>query len=242
VKGFVRNIKPLDVLTDEQMEQIHTATLHVLNKTGIRFDSKKALQLFEKHGCIVDHDTSRVRFPEGLVEECLRKAPSRFHVKARNPENDMVWGGNTIYFQALAGMRTIDLDTWKPRTPGRKEYYDAVTVLDALENVSIVPWYTPWFGFAKIPPVMAMPEGLAARLRNTSKFTCAGYSMGCEVFNIQLAQAVGAELRTMMAASPPLTFYEETIDAAFRIVEAGFVLLPTSGCVYGGTAPATIAG
>ena len=28
----------------------------------------------------------------------------------------------------------------------------------------------------------------------------------------------------------------------FRIVEAGFILLPTSGCVYGGTAPATIAG
>jgi len=242
VKGFVRNMKPLDVLTGEQLEEIHSATLHVLRKTGVRFDSTRALELFEKNGCRVNHDTNRVRFPEGLVEECLRKAPSRFHVRARNPENDMVWGGNTTYFQALSGMRTVDLNTWEPRTPTREEYYDAITVLDGLENVSIVPWYTPWFGFKHIPPVMAMPEGLAARLRNTSKFTCAGYSMGCELFNIQMAQAVGAELRTMMAASPPLTFYEETIDAAFRIVEAGFVLLPTSGSVYGGTAPATIAG
>jgi trimethylamine--corrinoid protein Co-methyltransferase len=242
IKGFVRNMKPLEVLTDEQLEAIHSATLHVLRKTGVRFDSKRALQLFEKNECWVDYDNNRVRFPEGLVEECLRKAPSRFHVKARNPDNDMVWGGNTTYFQALSGTRTVNLDTWEPRTPTRKEYYEAITILDKLENVSIIPWYTPWFGFQRIPPVMAMPEGLAGRLRNSSKFTCAGYSMGCEVFNIQMAQAVGAELRTMMAASPPLTFYEETIEAAFRIIKAGFVLLPTSGCVYGGTAPATIAG
>ncbi|MBE9546681.1 MAG: trimethylamine methyltransferase family protein [Proteobacteria bacterium] len=242
IKGYTRNFPPLKILSEEQIEQIHTGTLEVLKKTGVRFDSEKALKLFEKKGCTVDYSSNRVRFPEALVEESLRSCPSRFHVRARNHENDMVWGGNTTYFQALSGTRTVDLDTWNPRTPTRKEYYNGITVLDALENVSIIPWYTPWFGFKNIPPVMAMPEGLAARLRNSSKFTCAGYSMGCEVFSIQLAQAADTELRTMMAASPPLTFYDETIDAAYRIIEAGFILLPTSGCVYGGTAPATIAG
>ena len=171
VRGFTRTMKPLTVLTEEQLQEMHSATLHVLRKTGIRFDSKKALQLFEKNGCLVDYDTSKVKFREGLVEECLRIAPSSFHVSARNPDNDMVWGGNTTYFQALSGTRTVDLDTWEPRTPTRKEYYEAITVLDGLENVSIIPWYTPWFGFQRVPPVMAMPEGLAARLRNTSKFT-----------------------------------------------------------------------
>jgi len=242
VKGFTRNFKPLEILSDGQIEQIHTGTLEVLKKTGVRFENERALKLFEKNGCQVNYSDNRVRFPEALVEECLRMCPSRFHVRARNPENDMVWGGNRTYFQALPGMRTVDLNTWCPETPTRKDYYDAITVLDALDNVSIVPWYTPWFGFKNIPSVMAMSEGLAARLRNTSKFVCAGYSMGCEVFNIKLAQAVGAELRTMMAASPPLTFYNEAVEAAFRIIEAGFILLPTSGCVYGGTAPATIAG
>jgi trimethylamine--corrinoid protein Co-methyltransferase len=242
VKGFIRNFKPLEILTEEQVEQIHTGTLEVLKKTGIRFENDRALKLFEKNGCQVDHAGNRVRFPESLVEECLRMAPSRFNVKARNPENNMMWGGNITHFQALPGTRTVDLETWDPRTPTRKEYYDGVKVLDALENVSIIPWYTPWFGFKNIPPALAMPEGLAARVRNSSKFVCAGHSMGCEIFNIQIAQAVGAELRTMMAASPPLTFYNDVIEAAFRIIEAGFVTLPTSGNVYGGTAPATIAG
>ena len=242
LKGFTRNFKPLEILTEPQLEVIHTGTLNVLRETGVRFESERALKLFEKNGCPVDHSNNRVRFPEGLVEECLRRCPSSFRVKARNPKNDMIWGGNTTYFQALSGTRTVDLDTWKPKTPTRKEYYDAVTVLDALENVHIVPWYTPWFGFKNVSPVMAMPEGLAARLRNSSKFTCANYSMGCEVFNIEMAQAVGAELRSSMAASPPLTYYNDAAENAFRVVEAGFILLLTSGSVYGGTSPATIAG
>jgi len=242
LKGFTRNFKPLEILTEEQVEAIHRGTLDVLRRTGIRFESEKALKLFEKNGCLVDYDNNRVRFPEGLVEECLRKCPSSYHVKARESNNDMIWGGNTTYFQPLSGMQNVDLDTWEPRKPTRKEFYDAITVLDSLENVHIIPWYTPWFGFKDIPPVMAMPEGLAARLRNSSKFICANYSMDCEVFNIELAKAVGAELRTSMAAAPPLTFYSDAVESAYRIVEAGFVLLLVSGSVYGGTSPSTIAG
>jgi len=240
--GFRRNFKALEILTEEQLEAIHTGTLDVLRETGIRFENRKVLKLFEQSGCYVDYNDNRVRFPEGLVEECLRKCPSSFRVKARNSSNDMIWGGNTTYFQALSGTRTLDLDTWEPKTPTRKEYYDAITVLDALENVHIVPWYTPWFGFKNIPSVMAMPEGLAARLRNSSKFTCANYSMGCEVFNIEMAKAVGAELRSSIAASPPLTFYNEAVENAFRTIKAGFPLLIVSGSVYGGTSPATISG
>jgi len=242
LKGFTRNFKPLEILTEEQVEAIHAGTLDVLRRTGIRFESEKAIKLFEKNGCYVDYTNNRVRFPEGLVEECLRKAPSSYHVKARNPENDMIWGGNTTYFQALSGTQSIDLETWEPRTPTRKEFHDAITVLDALDNVHIVPWYTPWFGFKNVPPVMAMPEGLAARFRNSSKFICANYSMDCEMFNIEMAKAVGAELRTSMAAAPPLTFYSDAVESAYRIVNAGFILLLVSGSVYGGTSPSTIAG
>ena len=150
LKGFTRIFKPLEILNEEQIEAIHAGTLDVLRRTGIRFESEKALKLFEKNGCKVDYSNNRVRFPEGLVEDCLRKCPSSFHVKARDSINDMIWGGNTTYFQALSGTKSIDLDTWEPKTPTRKEYYDAITILDALDNIHIVPWYTPWFGFKNI--------------------------------------------------------------------------------------------
>jgi len=64
LKGFTRNFKPLEILTEEQIESIHAGTLDVLRRTGIRFESAKALKLFEKNGCQVDYGNSRVRFPE----------------------------------------------------------------------------------------------------------------------------------------------------------------------------------
>jgi trimethylamine--corrinoid protein Co-methyltransferase len=70
----------------------------VLQRTGVRFESKKALRLFEKNGCIVDQDKRLVKFPPHLVEECLRITPSGFYWKARDPKNDLIVGGNTVYF------------------------------------------------------------------------------------------------------------------------------------------------
>ena len=94
VKGYTRNFTPLRILSEEQIEQIHTSTLEVLKKTGVRFDSERALKLFKKNGCTVDYSNNRVRFPEALVEESLRMCPSRFLVKARNSK--MIWSGEGI--------------------------------------------------------------------------------------------------------------------------------------------------
>jgi len=242
MEGFTRTFRPLEIITDEQLEAIHRGTLDVLEQTGIRFESKKALALFEKNGCRVDHDEMRVRFPPGLVEECLRSCPSSFRVKARDERYDVIIGGNTVYFRTFPGMHTVDLTTWESRAATRKENYDAVTVLDALDNLHILGLYTPYFGFEGVAPVMGMPESFAAKMRNSAKVQCTGYSQDCEVFTIQMAQAVGTEMIGFLGASPPLTFHSETVQAAFRFVEAGFPVFVVSGACYGATAPATLAG
>ena len=137
-KGFIRNFKALEILTEEQMEAIHRGSLDVLEHTGVRFESEKALKLFERHDCKVDYEERRVRFPPGLVEECLRKCPSSFHLRARNPENDInLTSGNTTYFCVFPGMRTVDVDTWEPKTPTVEDNHNAVKVLDTLENVHL---------------------------------------------------------------------------------------------------------
>jgi trimethylamine--corrinoid protein Co-methyltransferase len=242
LKGFTRNFKPLEILTQEQVEAIHRATLDVLWQTGVTFHHVKALKLFEKNGCKVDYDEKRVHFPSGLVEECLRKAPSSFRFKARDPRNDLIYGGNTVYFMNMPGMQTIDLDTWEPRVPTRKENYDGVTVLDALDNCHFMDAYSPYFGFEDVPEVMKIPESCAAKIRNSTKVQGTGYSNDCEVFCIQMSQAVGADLVGRCIAAPPLTYYSDAVEAAFRYIEAGFPMQLCAGGVIGATYPATTAG
>ena len=44
----------LDILSPQDVERIHTATLDVIEKTGVRFPSKKALDIWEAHGAKVE--------------------------------------------------------------------------------------------------------------------------------------------------------------------------------------------
>lgn len=243
MKGFTRNFEPLRILTEEQVESIHRGILDVLQDTGVRFEHKRALKLFEKNGCKVDFSDMRVKFPPGLVEECLRKAPSSFRVKAREPKNDLIIGGNTVYFVASPGMETVDLNTWEPRQATKKEFYDAVKIMDALPNLHLLACYTPYFGFEGIPEVMKIPESFAAKIRNSSKFNWSCFSNDCEIFNIEMAKAVGIETIILaMMASPPLTYYSSAIECTFRTLEADLPIAVDSGTVFGATGPATIAG
>jgi len=242
MKGFVRGFEPLKMLTQEEVDAIHRATLDVLATTGVRMEHERGLQLLEKNGCQVDYDDKRVRIPPGLMEDCLRSVPSTFRLRARDPQNDLLLGGNRVYFQTFAGMQSVNLETFEPRPPTRKENYDAVIVQDAMDNLHFLSTYTPWFGWEGLPPVMAIPESDASRLRYSTKAVETGSSYDSELFAIKLAQAVGADILGYMGGSPPLTWYHSAVEACFRLVEAGLPIQVISGATMGATGPATIAG
>ena len=240
--GFRRFFPPLEILTPEQLEEIHQGTLAVLERTGIQITHKRALKLLKENGCRIDSARNRVRFPPGLVEACLRRAPSCFTVKARDPKKDLMIGGNTTYFGSAPGTKTIDLDTWEPREVSRTEFFEALTVLDALDNIHYLTSFTPYFGYQGVPQDMIMLETCAAKIRYSTKCQTVGYSNNSEIFQLQMAQAAGIELVCTVTPSPPLTLYDDALEACFRWADADMPCRILSGAVYGATGPATIAG
>jgi trimethylamine--corrinoid protein Co-methyltransferase len=241
LKGFNRNFKPLEILTEGQIESIHQGTLNVLQEVGVQILHDRALELFRQNDCLVDLDEKRVRIPPSVVEECIQRSPSSFRVKAREPKNDLLVGGNRVYFRNFPGMDTVDLETWERRAPTRKEYYDLVTVLDALPNVHALSGY-PYFGFEGLPEVMKMSEGEAAKARNSSKIQIVTHSQSSEIFSIRIIKATGGEAFGIAHPASPLSYYPEALEALFRFTEAGFPMHAGSGLIMGATGPATIAG
>ena len=241
-RGFRRTFKPLEIATEEDINAIHKGTLEVLWKTGVLVEHDRALQLFKKKGCSVDLDERRVRIPPAVVEDCLRKAPSIFCVKARDPRDDLVIGGDTVYFTPFPGMQTVDIKTWQPRTPTRKEYYDYIKLIDALPNVHFFTCY-PYFGFKDVPEVMKIPEGIAAKIRNSTKVNLCCYANDCELFTVKMVKAIGGmEAFGAGHSAPPLSFSHEMMESFFRYLEADFPIWAGGGPVMGGTTPVTIAG
>jgi len=242
LKGFTRNIPPLHVLTDEQIDAIHRATLDVLENTGIRFENDKALHIFKKNGCIVNFDDKRVRFPSYLVEEMLRMCPSSFTMRSRNKKHSVRIGGNTLYFSDMPGEGILDLKTWEVRKATREENREALTVLDALENFHILCSYTPYFEIEGVIPAMSIPESVAAKMRYSTKVQWTGYQNGCEIYNIEMAKATDQDIMGLGLPSAPLTYYSDACESTIRYAEADFPINFASGCMMGGTSPATIAG
>ena len=55
----------------------------ILEKTGVRFESKKACELFQEHGAEIEGDI--VRMPRKLVDEALEAVPKMEYGEAHAP-------------------------------------------------------------------------------------------------------------------------------------------------------------
>jgi len=240
--GFTRSISPLETLSPEELETIHGGALFTLEKTGMRIESDRGLDLFESAGCRVDREEKRVRFPAWLVEECLRITPTKYIVKARDGRSDLMVGGDTLYFMQGMGMKYVDLDTWETRAATLAEHRDATIVADALENCHMGDAVFSYTELQGVPPIMTFLETLASGLRYSGKAQHYGYVKDCDVFAVQVAKDLGINLEPELDAASPLAIHGESVDAAFRYVEAGMPIQPTVGSVLGAESPASTAG
>ncbi len=74
------------LLTQEQVEKIHDASLEILEETGLKVRFEPARDLFKEHGCSVEEE--RVRFPRAVVEKYRKMVPPSFTFRGRDPKFD----------------------------------------------------------------------------------------------------------------------------------------------------------
>jgi len=241
-KGYKRNFEPLKILTDSQVEQIHTASLSVLDEVGFRYESKKALKLLEEHDCKVDYNSKIARISPGLVEWAIAKTPSSFMVKARDPEESIRIGGNSLYFMNSAGARYVDIDSGIVTMSTMDQNNIGVLVSDSLDSVHVFPSYTPYFEIEGVPPVMSCPVSCAQRHRFSTKPNRGAQPTDSFIWETQIALACDAQLMGCVEGAAPLSLAEDACNAAFYYLEAGFPIYIASGAIMGGSHPITIAG
>ena len=78
------------LLTQEQVERIHEASLEILENVGLLVRNEKARAIFAKHGCAVDSETHIVKFPRKVVEEFRALMPPTFTFRGRDPQYDRI--------------------------------------------------------------------------------------------------------------------------------------------------------
>lgn len=78
--AFSHWVQPkLHVLSEEQIQAVHLYSIRILEETGLRVDSKEALDIFKRSDAV--RVEGQVVFIRGeLVEECIRLAPSSVEI------------------------------------------------------------------------------------------------------------------------------------------------------------------
>lgn len=76
------------LLTQEQVERIHEASLEILEQVGLLVRNEEARRIFAHHGCNVDEATQLVKFPRTVVEKFRAMYPASFTFRGRDPKFD----------------------------------------------------------------------------------------------------------------------------------------------------------
>ncbi len=75
------------LLTLEQVERIHAASLELLDSVGLLVRNEKARTIFKQNGCCIDTETQIIKFPSVVVEK-FGHCSSTFTFFARDPKYD----------------------------------------------------------------------------------------------------------------------------------------------------------
>lgn len=105
----VNNLPTYELVNEEGIEKIHNASLAILSDVGMDFYDDEAQATLKKHGVRLEGDTAF--FDREMIAEYVAKAPDQFIQLARNPENNVVIGGNHVCFAPVYGPPfVVDLD------------------------------------------------------------------------------------------------------------------------------------
>jgi len=238
------------ILSDAQLEQFKSSTLQILENTGFRCPSLRALKIYAEHGARVDFETQMVKLPPDVVFEALSHAPRYYTMGGRSEAFDLDLSKNVTYEATDGtGTKTIDYVTRELRSSVKEDVAKSARISDYLTSIS---FYWPMVSAQDHPLAPSLHE-LDASFNNTLKHvqTPTVVEEITTRYAVEMAKVV-AEGEDVMRKRPPLSLLictiaplgqdAESMDAALVAAEAGipvgFMSMPNTGS----TAPATIPG
>jgi len=243
--------QPTRIVSDDELESIHLASLRVLAEIGVDVLHDDARRIMKEHGADVLDGTERVRFDSAMIMEMVAHAPSQFTLHARNPAHDLVFGGDDMIFSMVASAPNCsDID--RGRRPGNREDYRNFLRLAQMHNI------VNCTGGYPVEPIDIHPSirhlECVRDLATLTDKVFHIYSLGKErnVDGIEIARLARGVSREQLEREPsvftiintnsPLKLDMPMMEGIIQMASAGQVVVITPFTLAGAMAPVTIAG
>lgn len=238
----------LQFLSKEDIERIHQTSLKILEKIGIASASKNIASFFAEAGAEVDQKSGIIKIPEHLVNEALKKAPSKVIIHGRDKEKAISLEDKLIYF-GLGGTPTpyiLDYELGEWRRPTKKDMADATRLGDALPELDFIMSIA---GAFDVPYQLEYVHEWEALLSNTVKpvvYSAPGAFTAEKV--VEMGRAIKGE---KLESEPPFGVYVELVtplmfhvanENVFSLAKNRIPIVIGQMPQLGATAPMTFAG
>jgi trimethylamine--corrinoid protein Co-methyltransferase len=243
-------VPSFQLLSEEQCQAVHQASLQILEHTGLRVYHPGALDLLRGAEAEISDDTL-VKLPADLVDWALKGAPSEINLYTRGTDQAAVrLLGKEVNF----GTGSDCLNYLDPRS-GERRPFTTEDVVDAIHVVDGLPELDFCMSMG-IPSDLdgdnAYLHQFALMLEHTSKpvvFVCDDVR-DCEAISAMAAAAAGSQeaLRshpTLLLYSEPSTPLQHSETATGKLLYMARESLPivhSPAPMMGGTSPVTLAG
>ena len=125
-----------EVLSQQEVERIHAASMEILADVGIRVDYGRARELFRQAGAQVDEEMRVVHVPDRLVQEAVEQAPSTFTLYGNDPEFQVEIGGDNVCFAGLGTpTHILDIETGERREVILADLHRHLKIIDGLDHI-----------------------------------------------------------------------------------------------------------
>ena len=239
------------VLSDEALEDIHTASLTILEEIGMDIILPEARERMKAAGADVRPGSERVRFDRGLIMEMVGHAPSQFTLHARNPLRNVKIGGNNLVFAQIASAPFVSDREGGRRAGNREDFRKLVKLAQCYDVMHLTGGYP-------VEPIdihasVRHLDCLSDIVKLTDKaFHC--YSLGKErnrdaIEIARIARGISAEqleaepsLFTIINSSSPLRLDGPMLQGIIEMASRNQIVVLTPFTLAGAMAPVTIAG
>jgi trimethylamine--corrinoid protein Co-methyltransferase len=238
-------LKPiLEFLSTDEVYAIHQASLEILERVGMKFESSEAQQILKSAG--IDVDSKGVaRFHSSTVEDYIKKAPRSVVLRGRDPKKDVFLRNDRVTFAAGTGMYVIEGN--KARKSTYQDCCNWARLTDAMKNLD----FTCEIHSTDMPSELTDRYNFKAMAMNTTKpFVGSSLSRAGIIDEIEMAAAIVGgkeELRKRpiwwagYAAISPLTWSENACTVFKETSPYNIPAFVEGESVVGGTSAVTVA-
>jgi len=238
----------LRILSEQEVYELHLATLEVLEKTGVEVYDDEALSVLRKAGCFV-HGT-RVCIPPYLVKRALNSVPERAAIRDRNGRSAMFLEDSRSYYGTGSDCpTTLDIETGERRPSLLSDVASLARLADYTRNIDFV--MSMAFP-SDVPAATPTVHEFAAMVNNTTKpivFTAFSLKSLKAIHQICSIVASGEEAFrqnpfVVHYAEPtsPLMHTKEAAEKLLFCADKGIPIVYAPAPMSGATAPSTLAG